>query len=169
MEHIRSGTKLSPPEVFEDDQKKLWTRGICHQVRAAGAARRSCSSVEKLELRFDTVAFHRKSDSFGWLINDSCLLINESLRFAPNGKHPGPENRHLRTSSLPCSIERAMAFPALKGKTRCVCVCVTLRLQEFVPRNAGACDTLNLSHATKLWIRVGRETWPVSCTCDLNC
>ena len=33
---------------------------------------------------------------------------------------------------------------------------------------AGACDTLILSHATKLWIRVGRETWPVSCTCT-NC
>ena len=31
---------------------------------------------------------------------------------------------------------------------------------------AGACDTLLLSHATKLWRRVGRETWPVSCTCD---
>ena len=33
---------------------------------------------------------------------------------------------------------------------------------------AGACDTLILSHATKLWIRVGRETWPVSCTCDVT-
>ena len=32
--------------------------------------------------------------------------------------------------------------------------------------SAGACDTLILSHAAKLWIRVGRETWPVSCTCD---
>ena len=53
----------------------------------------------------------------------------------------------------------------------CVCVCHplflrVLRSTHFNP--AGACDTLILSHATKLWIRVGRETSPVSCTCDVN-
>ena len=54
----------------------------------------------------------------------------------------------------------------------CVCVCHTLVLRVFlVPffhcsTEAGACDALLLSHATKLWRRVGRETWPVSCTCD---
>ena len=58
----------------------------------------------------------------------------------------------------------------------CVCVCPPLD-QGFRPTDppttctttdsqAGACDTLLLSHATKLWRRVGRETWPVSCTCD---
>ena len=61
-----------------------------------------------------------------------------------------------------------------------VCVCVTPCFQGFrndlplhfltsarVSRwHAGACDTLLLSHATKLWRRVGRETWPVSCTCN---
>ena len=61
----------------------------------------------------------------------------------------------------------------------CVCVCVHSCFQGHYPSfsnlpykrfctEAGACDTLILSHATKLWIRVGRETWPVSCTCT-NC
>ena len=50
-----------------------------------------------------------------------------------------------------------------------VCVCVSSPVSKGLSPSsdtAGACDTLILSHATKLWIRVGRETWPVSCTCD---
>ena len=58
----------------------------------------------------------------------------------------------------------------LKG-TRHVCVCVHVCVRvtpcpEEVLLSAGACDTLILSHATTLWIRVGRETWPFSCTCN---
>ena len=52
-----------------------------------------------------------------------------------------------------------------QGKFACVCVCQTLFLRAFhigFIFQAGACDTLILSHATKLWVRVGRETWPVS-------
>ena len=41
----------------------------------------------------------------------------------------------------------------------CVCVCVTPCNYQRVPLQAGACDTLILSHAMKLWIRVGMETW----------
>ena len=63
--------------------------------------------------------------------------------------------------------------------SRGVCVCVHSCFQGHYPSfsnlpykrfctEAGACDTVILSHATKLWIRVGRETWPVSCTCT-NC
>ena len=42
-----------------------------------------------------------------------------------------------------------------------------LTLYQRVPLDsdfisAGVCDTLILSHPMKLWIRVGRETWPVS-------
>ena len=70
--------------------------------------------------------------------------------------------------------ERLGAGGGTGAHTRvCVCVCVchplflrVLRSTHFNP--AGACDTLILSHATKLWIRVGRETSPVSCTCDVN-
>ena len=48
--------------------------------------------------------------------------------------------------------------------TKCVPPCAkgSHSVQLLLP--AGACDTLILSHAMKLWIRVGRETWPVSCT-----
>ena len=59
-----------------------------------------------------------------------------------------------------------------------ICVCVTLGiigilsdcflLHSCFPCVAGACGTLVLPHATKLWARVGRETWPVSCTCCDN-
>ena len=49
----------------------------------------------------------------------------------------------------------------------CVCQPLFLRVPPFFSTTvAGACDTLILSHATKLWIRVGRETLPVSCACD---
>ena len=40
----------------------------------------------------------------------------------------------------------------------CVCVCPTLFLRVSTPKKnlqAGACDTLALPHATKLWAREG--------------
>ena len=77
--------------------------------------------------------------------------------------------------AIPCN-QCSLASSVIWFVVLRVCVCPPLD-QGFRPTDppttctttdsqAGACDTLLLSHATKLWRRVGRETWPVSCTCD---
>ena len=49
----------------------------------------------------------------------------------------------------------------------CVCVCVcTIWIDVKLLIIAGACGTHVLPHAMKVWAWVGRETWPVSCTCN---
>ena len=46
-----------------------------------------------------------------------------------------------------------------------VCVC-TIWIDVKLLIIAGACGTHVLPHAMKAWAWVGRETWPVSCTCN---
>ena len=58
--------------------------------------------------------------------------------------------------------EKHLCAQALECKGACVC---TIWMDVKLLIIAGACGTHVLPHAMKLWAWVGRETWPVSCTC----
>ena len=89
------------------------------------------------------------------------MVLNIAIKF----KYMHTFIKKHRTRASPASEDQLSKIPPFPTKWVlgvCVCVCQplclrvpTVRFGIFLP--AGACDTLILSHATKLWTRVEWE------------